>query len=105
MRKISAAVLGLVLLTGNAMADDRFDGLKKMNTDLCISAGTHIDGAPKDAKLVKPYCNCVTESYWDSVPKSEIQELLTAGTSKGIRDNLQKRMDAAKALCRKKVGF
>lgn len=103
--RILAAVLGLALLSGNAVADDRFDGLKKMNTDMCITAGGQIDAHPKDPKLVKPFCNCLTETYWDSVPKADVKELLTTGNSIGIQNNIEKRMDAATAVCKKKVGF
>lgn len=105
MRNIISAILGLVLLANNAMADDRLEGLKKMNTDLCIRAGAHVAGAPSDAKLTVPYCNCVTQTYWDSVPKSEVEELMTGGRSPSIGANLKPRMDAARSVCKKKLAF
>lgn len=93
------------LTTTIAHADERLEGLKKINTDFCKRAGTHLPDAPKDAAQVEPYCHCVSDSYWESVPKSEVDELLGKGTSPAIQANLKPRMKAAQLGCKKKIGF
>lgn len=105
MRNTMAAVIGSLVLAHNAMADERLDGLKKMNTDICMQIGAEAAGAPAEGKLTAPYCNCVTNAYWDSVPKSEVQQLMTDGQSPGIGANLKARMEAAKKMCKKKLEF
>ncbi len=88
-----------------AEADDRINSLKKANTDMCIKIGSNVPDAPKDAKLSAPYCGCVSDNYWASVPKSEQDELLTRGTSPGIQKNMDARMTVAQVSCKKKIGF
>jgi hypothetical protein len=102
------SVMLLALLSGvtsAAMADDRINGLKKVNTDMCIRFGVNMPDAPKDAKLVPGYCNCVSDTYWASVPKAESDELLSTGTSARVQQNLTARMNAAQVACKKKIGF
>lgn len=105
MQNTMVALLGFAILTNSAIAEDRLDDLKKINTEMCIRAGAHVAGAPSDAKLTEPYCNCVTQAYWESVPKSEVAELMAGGSSLGIRTNQKARMDAAKSACKKKLSF
>jgi hypothetical protein len=81
------------------------DGLKKMNTDMCLQIGSNVPDAPKKVNLLAPYCGCVTELYWQSVPAAEQQELASKGTSAGIQKNLDARLAAAQGACKKKIGF
>lgn len=105
MRKILAAVVGLVLCTANAAANESFEELKKMNIQMCAGGGMGPDGKPATKKVVESYCTCTTHTYWDSVPKAEVQELLTTGDSKRVTANVEKRWKAAEAVCKKKAGF
>ncbi len=105
MRAAIAMLSCLSLCVGLAWADERLDGLKKMNTEACVSFGSSLPGAPKDAKLIEPFCDCVSDNYWASVPQSEIDELLSAGHSVSLGRHVTERMGAAKASCKKKLGF
>lgn len=105
MRNILAAFVGLALCTANAAANESFDELKKMNIKMCAGAGMGADGKPTTPKLAESFCTCTTHAYWDSVPKAEVQELLTTGDSKRVTANVDKRWKAAEAVCKKKAGF
>lgn len=83
---------------------DAINGLKKKNTDLCVQVGRHVPDAPKNPKLVAPYCGCVSEAYWQSVPTAEQQALVRKGTSPGVEKNRDARMAAAQVACKKKIG-
>jgi hypothetical protein len=104
-RLTSAVAISVLFLTSTALADDRINSLKKMNTDMCIQIGSNVPDAPKDSKLSGPYCQCVSDGYWGSVPKAEQDELLTKGSSPGIQKNMDARMAVAQAACKKKIGF
>lgn len=80
-------------------------GLKKMNTDMCVQIGSNVPDAPKNPKLTVPYCGCVSDVYWQSVPVAEQQELAKKGASQGVQKNMDARMAAAQNACKKKIGF
>lgn len=108
MRMSIASFWLLTVWSGAAAAASTaevIDGLKKMNTDMCIQIGSNVPHAPKDPKLVSPYCACVSEAYWQSVPDAEQQEVISKGSSPGVRRNLNTRMLAAQAACKKQIGF
>lgn len=90
---------------GAAKADDMLANLKAANIEACMKAGVHPKDAPKKAELVEPYCKCVTDAYWDSVPKASINQLITEHHSPDVADNYRPRMAAAKAVCKKKLDF
>lgn len=81
------------------------DGLKKMNTDMCVQMGSNVPDAPKNPKLVAPYCGCVSEVYWQSVPTAEQQELATKGTSLSVQNKADACIAPAQKACKKKIGF
>jgi TRAP-type C4-dicarboxylate transport system substrate-binding protein len=97
----------LTLLTGAAMADDRVDRAKKKNTDMCITLSTAVRDSTMTVKQAAPYCACVSDTFWDSVPKSEQKAILENGASTEIRagGHWQPRAEAAQATCKKKLGF
>ncbi len=102
---IAAVLFSTCLLAGAAQANDPISALKKANTDMCIKIGSNVPDAPKDTKLTAPYCQCVSDNYWASVPKAQQDELLTRGTSPGIQTSMDARMASAQLACKKKVGF
>ena len=105
MRYIAAVLISVVSFSGNAVADERIDSLKKMFTKMCTEVGANAPDAPKNPKQVAPYCQCTAESYWESVPKTERDELLSTGQSAGIQAKMESRMSSAQAKCKKTVGF
>lgn len=105
MRNILGAIAALSLCTANAAANEQLDALKKMNIQMCAGGGVGADGKPTTPKLAEAFCTCTTHTYWDSVPKAELQELLTTGDSKRVTANVDKRWKAAEAVCKKKAGF
>lgn len=90
----------------SAFADDRLDGMKKMNSEGCTQTVKFEEHAPKDAKQFKPYCTCVYDVYFAGFTKAE-QDQLFSGSP--LPDKLQKslpvRLETAQAQCRKKIGF
>ena len=97
--------LGIATLASAVTKADAIGSLKKMNTDACVQIGSNVPDAPKNPKLIAPYCGCVSDAYWMAVPVSEQEELLTKGNSPGIAKNLDSRMAAAQVACRKKLAF
>ena len=104
-RLLCITAFSTLIFAGAAAADDQINSLKKANTDMCVKIGSNVPDAPKDSKLSAPYCECVHDNYWASVPKNEQDELLARGTSPGIQKNMDARMAVAQASCKKKVGF
>lgn len=113
MRLLIAVFGCLSLVSSFAFAQLTLETLKKGNTDFCIEAGTKMPGAPKDTKQIKPYCSCVSDVYWDSVPKKDFEDFIKEQSSDGddhdagdrIAEASQPRMKAAMAACKKKIGF
>ena len=110
MRNCTAAFsICLLVATSGAVSAastaEVVDGLKKMNTDMCVQIGSNVPDAPKNPKLVAPYCGCVSDAYWQSVPANEQKELATKGTSQGVQKNMDARLVAAQRACKKKIGF
>jgi hypothetical protein len=61
--------------------------------------------APKDPKLAKPYCTCVYNTYFDNFTQAEKNNLfLGTPAPPNMQQNLQIRLQAAQAECRKKLG-
>lgn len=96
---------GVTALASAVTTAEAIGSLKKMNTDTCVQIGSNVPDAPKNPKLIAPYCGCVSDAYWMAVPVSEQQELLTKGASPGMAKNLDSRMAAAQVACRKKLAF
>lgn len=99
----------LTLLMGpfsQAQADNRLDGLKKMNAEGCVGAIALEKNPPKDGKQVKPYCTCVYDMYYDGFTPVEQEQLFSgAPVPEKLKQSLMPRLQAAKAQCRKKIGF
>ncbi len=86
---------------GPPRADPRLDGVKQIEKNVCVRGGNTAPGAPKNLKLVPQYCTCVAATYWDQVPKDEVEQLLDSGQSKRIDQHKDERMAQAKAACRR----
>jgi hypothetical protein len=101
--------LGLSLILSmqfSAYADERLDGMKKMNADGCVESIKFEEHAPKDAKLVKPYCTCVYDTYFNGFSPAEQKQLFGGIPASGkLEGSLPARLESAKAQCRKKIGF
>ncbi|WP_377702816.1 hypothetical protein [Pseudoduganella sp. UC29_71] len=80
-------------------ADPRLDGLKQVERSACIRHGNTGPGAPKNLKLVPKYCDCVAKSYWDHIPKAEVDEVMNSGQSAATDQHKDERMAAARAAC------
>lgn len=100
-------VLSLILsIHLSAYADDRLDGMKKMNANGCVESIKFEEHAPKDIQQVKPYCTCVYDAYYNGFTPSEQKQLVGGVLAPGkLQDSLPARLAAAKAQCRKKIGF
>jgi len=100
-----AALIAAVALHFPAHADERLDGLKKMNAEGCVAVIELDKTAPKDPKLAKPYCTCVYDTYFDNFTQAEKNNMfLGTPAPPNMQKNLQIRLQAAQAECRKKVG-
>lgn len=98
-------MIAAIALHFPAHADERLDGLKKMNAEGCVSVIELDKTAPKDPKLAKPYCTCVYDTYFDSLTQAEKNNMfLGTPAPPNMQKNLQVRLQAAQAACRKKVG-
>lgn len=98
------ACLSALAFHAPGWADDRLDGMKKMNSEGCVKAIAFDQDAPKDAKQVKPYCTCVYDTYYGGFSKAEQEQLFTAAASDSLKKSLPTRLSDAKAQCRKKLG-
>lgn len=100
-----AGMLTAMALYLPAHADDRLDGMKKMNSEGCVQAIEFEENAPKDPKQVKPYCTCVYDTYYNKFSKEEQNQMFSAPASDKLQKSMTARLQAAKAECRKKIGF
>jgi hypothetical protein len=102
-----ACLIAAIALHFPALADDRLEGLKKINREGCIRVIDLEENAPKDAKQVKPYCTCVYEAYFEGFTKAEQEQLFAslAPLPEKLEKSLPVRLKAAQAQCRKKIGF
>ena len=86
-------------------ADERLDGLKKMNVEGCVDVIELDKTAPKDKKLAKPYCTCVYDTYFDNFTEAEKSNMfLGTPAPANMQKNLNIRLQAAQSACRKKLG-
>ncbi|KQW90205.1 hypothetical protein ASC94_20990 [Massilia sp. Root418] len=83
-------------------ADPRLDGVKQVERSACIRQGNTGPGAPRNLKLVPKYCECVARTYWDGIPKAEVDEVMNNGQSAAVDRQKGERMDAARAACQVK---
>ncbi len=99
-----AGTIAAIALHFPAHADERMDALKKMNVEGCESVIELDKTAPKDRKLAKPYCTCVYDTYFDNFTQAEKNSMfLGTPAPPNMQKNLQARLQAAQAACRKKV--
>jgi hypothetical protein len=99
-----AGMIAAIALHFPAHADDRLDGLKKMNVEGCVSVIELDKTAPKDRKLAKPFCTCVYDTYFDNFTQAEKNNMfLGTPAPPNMQKDLQIRLKAAQAACRKKV--
>lgn len=89
------------LCAGAAQADERLDGLKKTDINVCMRGGNTAPGAPKNLKLVRGYCKCVVTSYWEQVSKKEVDQMMSSGYAPSIDERKEERMAKAKAACQR----
>lgn len=89
------------LCSGAALADERLDGLKQTDTNICMRGGNTAPGAPKNLKLVRGYCTCVVDTYWAQVSKAEVEQLMSSGYAPAIDRRKDERMATASAACRR----
>jgi hypothetical protein len=100
-----AGMIAAIALHFPACADERLDGLKQMNAEGCVKVISLEKDAPQDPKLAKPYCTCVYDTYYDKFTQAEKDHMfLKTPAPPNMQENLQIRLKAAKAECRKKVG-
>lgn len=108
MNRINTVVTLALLMSPwcQARADDRLDGMKKVNADGCVEAIKFEEHAPKNSQQVKPYCTCVYDVYFDGFTPVEKQQLYSGGTApEKLLKQLPARLASAQAQCRKKIGF
>jgi len=84
--------------------------MKTQNTETCKAFASKFDSlAPKDQTLIPKYCECVTETYWASVPQADFDAMTSdfqSGNPKGpgalaVSSRRHERMQAAKTSCSK----
>ena len=95
-----AATLAVASSSSLAAADPRLDGIKQIERTACIRLGNTGPGAPKNLKLAPKYCECVARTYWDNIPKAEIDEVMNNGQSAAVDKRREERMADARAACR-----
>lgn len=96
----TGALLALFAIGAHAASDPRLDGLKQVERSHCIRGGNTGPGAPKNLKLVPKYCECVAKNYYDSLPKEEVDQLLSAGQSADVDARREVRMAQARTACK-----
>ncbi|SFU47692.1 hypothetical protein [Pseudoduganella namucuonensis] len=107
MRSIIAAALAATVFAAPALAapapapDPRLDGLKQVERSACVRAGNTGPGAPKNLKLVPKYCECVAAAYWDTLPREEVEELMSSGRSEAMERRKAERMGRARDACQR----
>ncbi|MRV75861.1 hypothetical protein GJ700_29530 [Duganella sp. FT92W] len=95
-----SAVLALFVCGAQAASDPRLDGLRQVERSRCVRAGNTGPGAPKNLKLVPKYCECVAKTYYDNLPKEEVDQLLSAGQSAAVDEQREARMAQARTACK-----
>lgn len=102
---IAAALVATALAAPPALAapasDPRLDGLKQVERSACVRAGNTGPGAPKNLKLVPKYCECVAAIYWDTLPKEEVEQLMSSGQSDAMDRRKAERMGRARDACQR----
>jgi len=81
-------------------ADPRLDGIKQIERNACVRQGNTGPGAPRNLKLAPKYCECVARTYWDNIPKAEIDEVMNNGQSAAVDKRRDERMADARAACK-----
>ena len=99
-----AALLAALLLPAAAFAatatpDPRLDGVKQIERGACQRLGNTGPGAPRNLKLVPRYCDCVARTYWDNLPKAEVDEVMDSGQSAAMDKRRGERLSAARDAC------
>jgi hypothetical protein len=97
-----AAVLAVASPYSLAAADPRLDGIKQIERNACVRLGNTGPGAPRNLKLAPQYCECVARTYWDHIPKAEIDEVMNNGQSAAVDQRREQRMAEARAACQMK---
>lgn len=105
MRGAVIVLCGMFWCGGAVQAEDRLAIYKKANNDACLAMAVVSPDAPKDPALLKRYCSCVAQYYWDSVPDRDVRLLLTTGNAPEIGRNVLVRLHMAMLACRTKIGF
>jgi len=107
--KCTLALLSLSIAS-LACGADIPQAMKTQNTEACKALASKFDPlAPKDQTLIPKYCECVTETYWASVPQADFDAMTSDfqhGNPKGpgalaVSSRRQERMQAAKMSCGK----
>jgi hypothetical protein len=91
----------LLAATTVQAADQRLDGLKQIERNICVRGGNTAPGAPKNLKLVPQYCTCVAQHYFDHLPTPEVDQLMGSGQSDSIDQHKDERMAQARAACQR----
>lgn len=99
--RLLLTLAGLLLAIGAQAADPRLDGLAQIARNSCVRGGNTGPGAPKNLKLVPQYCACVTQHYFDHLPKQEVDQLMDSGQSDAIDQHQDERMARARAACQR----
>jgi len=99
-----ACLAAIFSLHFSAHADARLDSMKQMNIDGCVSVIQLDKKAPKDAKLAKPYCSCVYNTYFDGLTTAEQNKLFSSpmASTDPLLKSLPGRLEAATNQCSKK---
>ncbi|MDY7547403.1 hypothetical protein QN379_14505 [Glaciimonas sp. Gout2] len=99
----SALTLSLVC-SGTVWGATVLPQLKQANTQVCIQMGASAQGTPKNKTKLPTFCDCVSNTYWNSVPQAEYDSLIKTGKSPLLEASMEKRLNVAKASCLKKNG-
>lgn len=105
MRSAVVIICSMFWCGGTVHTEDRLAIYKKANNDACIELAPVSPGAPKNPAQLKPYCSCVAQYYWDSVPDRDVRLLLATGSAPEISRNVLVRLQMAMSACRTKIGF
>lgn len=100
----AAALAATLAVTSSSSfaADPRLDGIKQIERNACVRLGNTGPGAPKNLKLAPKYCECVARTYWDNIPKTEVDEVMNNGQSAAVDKRREERMAEARAACQVK---
>jgi hypothetical protein len=99
------ACLAALAFHAPSWADERIDGLKKMNREGCLQTVQFEEHAPKDPKQIQLYCTCTYDTYFDGFSKIEQEQIVTGGAPAALKKSLPERLKQAQAQCRKKLGI